>query len=46
MIEKSRGFRGVYHVLMGTNLPLQGIGPDDLKIKALLTRIDADASTK
>ncbi|MEZ5291868.1 MAG: recombination mediator RecR [Vicinamibacterales bacterium] len=41
VIEKSRGFRGVYHVLMGTISPLQGIGPDDLKIRTLLTRIDA-----
>ena len=40
VIEKSRGFRGVYHVLMGTISPLQGVGPDDLKIKALLGRID------
>jgi recombination protein RecR len=40
VIEKSRGFRGMYHVLMGTISPLQGVGPDDLKIKALLARID------
>jgi recombination protein RecR len=38
-IEKTREFRGVYHVLMGALSPLQGIGPDDLKIKNLLTRI-------
>jgi recombination protein RecR len=38
-IEKGRGFKGVYHVLMGALSPLQGIGPDDLKIKTLLTRI-------
>jgi recombination protein RecR len=41
VIEKSRGFRGVYHVLMGTISPLQGIGPDDLKIKGLLARVEA-----
>jgi len=40
-IEKTREFKGVYHVLMGTISPLQGIGPDDLKIKGLLTRIAA-----
>ena len=39
VIEKSREFRGVYHVLMGTLSPLQGVGPDDLKIKSLLTRV-------
>jgi recombination protein RecR len=38
-IEKTRGFRGRYHVLMGTIAPLQGIGPDDLKIKGLLARV-------
>jgi recombination protein RecR len=38
-IEKTREFKGVYHVLMGTLSPLQGIGPDDLKIHGLLARI-------
>jgi recombination protein RecR len=38
-IEKTRDFKGVYHVLMGALSPLQGIGPDELKIKPLLTRV-------
>ena len=38
-IEKTREFKGVYHVLMGALSPLQGIGPDDLRIKGLLARI-------
>ena len=38
-IEKTREFKGMYHVLMGALSPLQGIGPDDLKIKGLLARI-------
>jgi recombination protein RecR len=38
-IEKTRDFKGVYHVLMGAISPLQGIGPDDLKIKGLLARV-------
>ena len=38
-IERARGFRGRYHVLMGTISPLQGIGPDELKIKGLLARV-------
>ncbi len=38
-IEKTREFKGVYHVLMGALSPLQGVGPDDLKIKGLLTRL-------
>lgn len=40
-VERTRGFRGRYHVLMGTISPLQGIGPDDLKIKSLLNRVAA-----
>lgn len=43
-IEKTREFKGVYHVLMGAISPLQGIGPDDLKIKSLLGRVSAGVS--
>jgi recombination protein RecR len=39
-IEKTREFKGVYHVLMGVLSPLQGIGPDDLKIRGLLARVE------
>ena len=39
VVEKSREFNGAYHVLMGALSPLQGIGPDDLKIKELLARV-------
>lgn len=42
VIEKTGGFRGAYHVLLGALSPLQGIGPDDLKIKGLLTRIASE----
>ncbi len=38
-IERSRDFNGAYHVLMGALSPLQGIGPDELRIKGLLTRV-------
>jgi recombination protein RecR len=38
-VEKTRSFRGRYHVLMGAIAPLQGIGPDELKIKSLLSRV-------
>ncbi len=38
-VEKAHQFKGVYHVLMGALSPLQGVGPDDLKIHGLLTRI-------
>jgi recombination protein RecR len=38
-IEKTRDFKGRYHVLMGALSPLQGVGPDDLKIRGLLDRV-------
>jgi len=38
-LEKAEGFRGMYHVLGGRISPLDGIGPDDLKIAQLLERI-------
>ena len=41
-IEKTREFKGDYHVLMGALSPLDGIGPDDLKIKSLLLRVGED----
>jgi recombination protein RecR len=41
-IERAGEFRGVYHVLGGRLSPLDGVGPDDLTVDALLTRL-ADA---
>ena len=38
-IEKTREFKGSYHVLMGVLSPLDGIGPSDLKIEELLNRV-------
>jgi recombination protein RecR len=38
-IEKTREFNGHYHILHGALSPLQGIGPDDLKLKSLLERL-------
>ena len=46
VIDKTGGFRGTYHVLMGTISPLQGVGPDDLKIKSLLGRISRRRPSK
>ncbi|MDQ3349621.1 MAG: recombination mediator RecR [Acidobacteriota bacterium] len=40
-VEKTRDFKGLYHVLMGALSPLHGVGPDDLKIRPLLTRVGA-----
>jgi recombination protein RecR len=38
-IERTREFRGRYHVLGGAISPIEGIGPDDLRVKELLTRL-------
>ncbi len=38
-VERAREFRGRYHVLHGTLAPLDGIGPDELKIQPLLVRL-------
>jgi recombination protein RecR len=43
VVEKTREFRGVYHVLMGALSPLHGVGPDDLKIAGLLSRVGGGA---
>ena len=42
-IERTREFRGLYHVLGGAISPIDGIGPDDLRIRQLLQRL-ADGS--
>lgn len=42
-IERTREFKGLYHVLGGAISPIDGIGPDDLRIKALVGRL-ADGS--
>lgn len=38
-LERTGEFRGIYHVLQGLISPLEGIGPEDLKIKELLARL-------
>ncbi|MGH3744131.1 MAG: recombination mediator RecR [Mycobacteriales bacterium] len=38
-IERTREFRGRYHVLGGAISPIEGIGPDDLRIRELMTRL-------
>lgn len=39
-MEKAHAFRGVYHVLHGTISPLEGRGPDDIRVKELLARLN------
>ena len=41
-VEKTGGFHGRYHVLGGAINPMEGIGPDQLKVRELLARIDTD----
>ena len=41
-IERSRGFRGRYHVLQGVLSPLDGVGPENLQIGGLLERLHGD----
>lgn len=43
-IESSGAFRGRYHVLHGTISPLEGVGPKDLKIQELMTKIAQEGS--
>lgn len=41
-IERAQEYKGVYHVLGGVLCPLNGIGPDEIRIKELLTRINEE----
>jgi recombination protein RecR len=38
-VERTREYRGRYHVLGGAISPIEGIGPDDLRVKELMTRL-------
>lgn len=42
-VDKAEGFNGLFHVLGGRLSPLDGIGPDDLRIKELLARLEGVA---
>ena len=45
-IERTREFRGLYHVLGGAISPIDGIGPDDLRIRELLARLSDGTVTE
>ena len=45
-MEKMREFRGGYHVLGGTISPMDGVGPEDIRIKELLDRLDKENITE
>lgn len=42
-MERSRGYRGLYHVLHGVLSPLDGVGPDKLRIRELFQRLQAES---
>ena len=42
-VERTQEFRGRYHVLGGAISPIEGVGPDDLRIRELLGRVEPDA---
>lgn len=43
VLERSRGYRGLYHVLHGAISPMDGVGPEELRIKELLRRLQNGA---
>ena len=45
-LEKSHEYKGVYHVLHGVISPMDGIGPDNIKIRELLERVNADKNVE
>ncbi len=45
-VERTQEFRGRYHVLQGAISPIDGIGPDQLRVKELLGRIDGESITE
>jgi recombination protein RecR len=45
-VEKTHEYRGRYHVLQGAISPIEGVGPEQLRVKELLTRIDAEDITE
>ena len=45
-VERTNEFRGRYHVLQGAISPIEGIGPEQLRVKELLNRIDTEGITE
>ena len=45
-VERTHEFRGRYHVLQGAISPIEGIGPEQLRIKELLARVDDEGVTE
>ena len=45
-VERTQEFRGRYHVLQGAISPIEGIGPDQLRVKELLARLEPEGVTE
>lgn len=45
-VEKTGEFKGRYHVLQGAISPIEGIGPDQLRVRELLARLDPEGTTE
>jgi recombination protein RecR len=45
-VEKTREYRGLYHVLQGAINPIEGVGPEQLRVRELLGRIDSEGITE
>ena len=45
-IERTRGYRGLYHVLHGSISPMEGVGPEQLKVRELLERLRDNSVTE
>jgi len=45
-VEKTQEFRGRYHVLHGSLNPIEGVGPDQLRVKELLSRLEGEGVTE
>src|SRR5438309_953328 len=45
-IERTNEYRGLYHVLGGSLSPMEGVGPDELKIRELLDRVGSQSSVR
>ena len=43
-LEKTKEYSGLYHVLHGAISPMDGVGPDDIKIKELISRLTPDVT--
>ncbi len=46
VVERTGGYRGLYHVLHGALNPIEGVGPDQLRVRELLERVEGDGAAE